>query len=404
MLTRRQLVFGLAGAAAIPAFGRAQSFLGPFHKKAPVLAAPVFVYFGTDTDKGISKGIYLSRFDPASGRLTDPVLVAATVRPTFLAMAGNASERHMYAVNSGSGAKAAVSSFAVEAKTGALKPINQVPAEGDDPCYIAVDATGHAAYIASYMGSDIASYRILPSGGLSTIVDRVDFKDPKFGPLGPNSARQNAPHPHATTVSPDNRFLLVNDLGDDRLSVFPIDPLTAKLGTPALFSNDRPGAGPRHIAFHPNGRWVYGINELDSTIDRYLWTTTSSRTAPQGLLVKTGNGITTLAADYPAAKNTAAEVAVSSDGHFVYASNRGENSLVAFAVSPADGALTFLQRIPCGGKGPRHFTLDPTGHWVLCGNQDSASVTVFRRDEATGKLGGPVQTLAIDSPMFSLFA
>ena len=130
-------------------------------------------------------------------------------------------------------------------------------------------------------------------------------------------------------------------------------------GAPALFSNDRPGCGPRHIAFHPNGRWVYSINEIDSTIDHFLWTTTSSRTDPQGLLINTGHFVKTIAPGFPAAKNTAAEVAISPDGNYLYASNRGEDTLVVFSIAPADGTLTLVQRISCGGKTPRHFTLSP---------------------------------------------
>jgi 6-phosphogluconolactonase len=279
-----------------------------------------------------------------------------------------------------------------------------VPSAGAGPCYISLDATGEAAFVANYYGSSIASYRVLPSGALSEPVERIDYKNPKFGKRGPNSARQDIPHPHSVHLSPDNRFLLVNDLGSDHISVFAIDPATARLGPPALFSNDRPGSGPRHIAFHPNGRWLYSINEIDSTLDRFLWTTTSSRTDPQGLLVNTGAPVKTIAPSFPVVKNTAAEVAISLDGNFLYASNRGEDSLVVFSIASADGALTLVQRISCGGKTPRHFTLDPSERWLLCGNQDSASITIFRRDSASGRIGGPTQTIPLDSPMFCLFA
>jgi len=243
---------------------------------------------------------------------------------------------------------------------------------------------------------------VLPDGGLSSPVERLDYKDSRFGHRGPNSARQDVPHPHSVHLSPDNRFLLVSDLGSDEISIFQVEN-GGKLGPPALFSNGRPGSGPRHIVFHPNGRWVYSINELDSTIDRFLWTSTSSRSAPQGLLINTGEVIKTIAPGFPVAKNTAAELAVSSDGNFLYASNRGEDTLVVYAIAD-EGPLTLLQRIPCGGRTPRQFALDPTGRWLLCGNQDSATVTVFRRDGGTGKLAGPVHSISLDSVMFTLFA
>jgi 6-phosphogluconolactonase len=404
MFTRRRFILTLPALAAVPRIAAAQSFLTPFHKR-PVPPQPVFVYFGTDTAKGVSKGIYLSRFDPASGLMTSPQLAAETLRPSFLALSPNTEgHRHLYAVNEANDASATVTSFLIDPANGALKPINQVTSAGAGPCYISLDATGEAAFVANYAGSSIASYRVLPNGALTEPVERIDYKDRRFGHRGPNSARQDAPHPHSVHLSPDNRFLLVNDLGSDHISVFPIDPATARLGPPALFSNNRPGSGPRHIAFHPNGRWLYSINELDSTIDRFLWTTTSSRTNPQGLLVNTGAPVKTIARDFPVAKNTAAEVAISLDGNFLYASNRGEDSLVVFRIAPDDGALTLIQRISCGGKTPRHFTLDPSERWLLCGNQDSASVTIFRRDPASGRIAGPPHSRPHPSPRLSLFA
>lgn len=403
MFTRRRFIFSLPAFAAA---AHAQRL--PFHKKPPAPPAPIFVYFGTDTNKGASKGIYRSQFNPAIGQLTQPVLAATTPRPSYLALAPlqHGGKRFIYAVNATNDATSAVTSFAQDPKTGALEQINQVPSAGAGPCYVSVDSTGKSAYVANYNGGTLASYRIEADGKLSQPVDRIDFHDAqKFGQRGPNNARQDGPHVHSATISPDNRFLLACDLGSDDIAVFDIDPETARLKTanPYLFRNERAGSGPRHVAFHPNGRWVYGICELDSTIDHYLFTTTRSTDTPLGMLVNTNFHISTLAEDFPAGKNTAAEVAVSPDGNFVYASNRGEDTLVVFAVRPKDGGLTFVQRIPCGGKTPRHFVIDSMGRWLLCGNQDSANVAVFRRDPATGKLGGPIQTVNIDSPMFSLF-
>jgi 6-phosphogluconolactonase len=403
MFTRRRFLLTLPALAAAPRLVPAQTLHLPLRRK-PLPQQPLFVYFGTDTAKGISKGSYLSRFDSSSGHLTAPVLAAATLRPSYLALATNPSgQRRIYAVNAVPDASATVTSYVADAAFGALHPINQVTSAGAGPCYISLDATGQTAYVANYFGSSIASYHVLPSGALSDPIERIDFKDRRFGHRGPNTARQDIPHPHSVHLSPDNRFLLVNDLGSDAISVFPVEP-GARLGQPALFTNDRPGCGPRHIAFHPNSRWVYSINEIDSTIDRFLWTTTSSRTDPQGLLVNTGSPVKTIARGFPVANNTAAEVAISLDGNFLYASNRGEDTLVVFSIAPADGALTLVQRISCGGKTPRHFTLDPSERWLLCGNQDSATVTVFRRDNASGRLAGPTQSLPLDSVLFSLFA
>jgi len=415
MLNRRRFLLTLPALAALPRLALddnsahaqtlPQSFTKPFHKKPPPPPPPSFVYFGTDTAKGVSRGIYMARFDSTTGHLTAPMLVAGTLRPSYLALsAPTAGHRRLYAVNAVQDDSATVTSYLVDPASGALRQINRVTSAGAGPCYVSLDATGEAAFVANYFGSTIATYRVHPDGSLSEPVERIDYKDAKFGKRGPVAARQDVPHPHSVHLSPDNRFLLVNDLGSDAISVFAVDPSTARLGPPALFSNDRAGCGPRHIAFHPNGRWVYSLNEVDSTIDHFLWTTTSSRTDPQGLLVNTGVFVKTIAPNFPAAKNTAAEVVVSPDGNFLYASNRGEDTLVVFAVASEDGALKFVQRIPCGGKMPRHFAFDPTGRWILCGNQDSATVTVFRRDGGTGRIGGPVQSVALNSVMFTLFA
>lgn len=376
-------------------------------KKAVPPLAPLRVYFGTDTNKGISKGIYQARFDSVHGQLTAPVLAAATVRPSYLAASplGVGGHRSLYAVNAIKDPGATVTTFAIDPNTGGLGQLGQVSSGGSGPAYVSVDSSGRSAFVADYYGSSVASYRVQPDGALSGPVERIDFKDKgQFGALGSNTARQDAPHPHCATVSPDNRFLLVCDLGTDHISVFQIHPETGRLSDHALFSNNRPGSGPRHVVFHPNGRWVYCINEIDSTIDHCLWTATRFADTPQGLLVNTNMPVKTIAADFAADKNTAAELAVSGDGNYLYASNRGEDTLVVFSIRARDGRLSPLQRIACGGRTPRHFTLDPTGQWLLCGNEDSGSVTVFRRDGATGRLSGPVQTMPLDSPLMTLFA
>jgi 6-phosphogluconolactonase len=401
MLTRRRFLVALPVFAAS---ARAE-IKWPIHKKKPLPPPPVRVYFGTDTAKGVSKGIYESRFDAARGQLTPPVLVASTLRPSYLAVSPPGTGRRcLYAVNAINDPAATVTSFAIDPGTGGLNQIGQVSSGGNGPAYISVDDTGHSAFVADYLGSSIASYRIQPDGTLSPPVERIDFKDhEKFGALGSNTTRQNIPHPHCTTISPDNRFLLVCDLGTDHISVFQIHPDTGQLSNHALFTNNRPGSGPRHVVFHPNGRWVYCINEIDSTIDRYLWTATRFSDTPQGMLVNTSTPVKTIAENFPAEKNTAAELAISPDGNFLYASNRGEDSLVVFTTSGKNGSLKLVQRISCGGKTPRHFALDPTAQWLLCGNQDSATVTIFRRDGASGRLTGPTQSVPLDSPLMTLF-
>lgn len=409
--TRRRFLSTVSSAAAAGALAPAETLTQTFKmphlrgKKAAPAPAPIgFVYFGTDTDKHVSKGIYRAHFNATTGQLTPADLVAQCLRPSFLDVVAVASgQRRLYAVNAVADPSATVSAYLIDPKTGALTGINQVTSAGAGPCYVSVDATGMTAFVANYVGSSIATYRVEANGALSQPIERIDFKDPKFGKRGPHP-NQDVPHPHSVHLSPDNRFLLVSDLGSDEISVFPVHTESSKLGVPALFSNARPGSGPRHIAFHPNGRWLYSVNELDSTVDQFLWSTTSSATHPQGLLVKAGPPVKTILPGFPVRRNAAAEVQVAPDGRYVYVSNRGDDSLVVFMVAPTDGALTLIQRISSGGRTPRHFTLDPTGNWILCGNQDSAHVAVFKRDPASGRMSGPTQTIPLDSVMFTLFA
>lgn len=407
MITRRRLL-GLLPAIALGLRAEAQDFLATpkfFHRREKKQAPPPqpWVYIGSDTAAGPGKGIYACRFDTVTGQLTQPILAATTFRPAFFALGPlRNGRRFLYVTNEGKDETATVTTFAVDAATGALSSVGKVPSGFAGACYISVDVTGSAAYVANFYGSGISSYRIQPDGTLSGPVEHIDFHAAAFGQQGPVTARQDAPHPHSTTISPDNRFLIVNDLGNDQIVTFALEP-DARLGEPHLSGNHRPGSGPRHVAFHPNGRWVYGITEIDSSIDQYLWIATHGH-APEALLTYTDHTVRTVEPDYHGPTNTAAEIAISANGYFLYASNRGEDSLVVFAIDPESGALTLKQRIPCGGHIPRHFTLDPTGRWLLCGNQNSSSVTVFARNEGTGLLTGPVQTLAVESPMFTLFA
>jgi 6-phosphogluconolactonase len=382
--------------------------LPSLRKKKPVVQGPALVYFGTDTSRGVSKGIYQARFDQGTGKLTQPALAAAVVRPAYLAVGTvrGGGKRILYAAAEGKDMDtSSVVSYGIDLKTGALAPMNRVSAGGVGPAYVSLDETGQCAFVADYAGGVVASFHILPDGRLSEPVERLDFHDTaRFGVVGPKTARQDGPHPHSTTLSPDDRFLLVDDLGKDSIDVFPIDPAAAHLGDMELhrFTNNHPGSGPRHVVFHPNGRWVYGINELDNTVDRFLWQTTHRAGESQAVLVDTQNPAKLLDPGFTGT-STAAELAVSPDGYYLYASNRGEDTLVVFAIDQERGGLKLVQRISCGGKTPRHFTLSPNSEWVVCGNQDSATVTIFRRDGASGKLNGPVQTVGLDSPMFTLF-
>ena len=352
MFTRRGLL------RSLPVFAAStHSMLAyPFRRRAAAPPAPLTLYIGCDTLKGSGKGIYRASFNPATGQLGEPALVAETVQPSYFAF-GPASNgrRFLYAGNETDNASSSVTTFAMDLHTGAVHEVGKVSSGFPGPCFVSVDATGRSVYVADYAGGGVASYRIQPDGTLSQPVERVNFRDTEhFGKQGPNEQRQDGPHPHCAVLSPDNRFLVVNDLGNDQTSIFSVDAVTGQLalGQTRYFNNGRPGSGPRHVVFHPNQRWLYSINELDSTIDHYLWTTNDhAGESSQALLVDARTPVKTVSPDFPkTATNTAAEIAMAPGGYFVYASNRGEDSLVVFAVDQGSGALKLTQRIACGGK------------------------------------------------------
>jgi len=351
------------------------------------------IFVGTYTnDKGsTSRGIYAFRWDADAGTLAPLGLAAPTVNPSFLTFSPN--RRHLYAVNEVDayhGEKSgSVTSFAVE--RGTLKAINTVSSGGGGPCKITVDFTGKAAFVANYDGGSAASFRVLPSGALSKAVSRFQYSG-----HGADPQRQAAPHTHCTTVSHDNRYVLVNDLGLDRISVYRLDPLTAVL-TPndPPFYEALPGSGPRSFVFHPSGKWAYSLNEIANTVDALAWDD------DRGVLTRLQN-ISTLPEGF-SGLSTAATVAVDSTGRFLYASNRGDNSVVVFAIDDREGTLKTVQHVDSGGKIPRHFALDPGNQWLLVANQESSNIVVFARNTRSGLLTPTGREYPLGSPVCIVF-
>lgn len=350
------------------------------------------VFIGTYTRK-TSHGIYAYHWLPESGELTEIGLAATTPDPSFLALSPDG--KNLYAVNEHDPApgteSGTVSAFSIQDAEGKLALLNTVPSGGTAPCNMAVDHTGRALFVANYTSGSVSSYQILGDGKLSSHVVNIHYSGHSVG------VRQQSAHTHCTTVSPDNRFLLVNDLGLDRIMVYRISPQTAEL-TPndPPFYSALPGSGPRNFTFHPNGKWAYSLNEIASTIDGLHWDT------EKGTLTRFQN-ISTLPHGF-SATNTAATVLVHPNGRFVYASNRGHDSIVVYSVDPATGALTLLQHISCEGKTPRNFILDSSGRWVLIANQDSANIVVLQCNAKTGHLASTGRQYALDSPVCIIFA
>jgi 6-phosphogluconolactonase len=347
---------------------------------------PLTVYVGTYTD-GTSRGIYRFTFDPAAGAAGEPVLAAETKNPSFLAL--HPSGRFLYAVGeigSFQGAKTgAVSAFAIDPKTGDLTLLNQQPSEGTGPCHLVVDRAGRNVLVANYGGGTVA---VLPIGTDGRLKPASSVQAHQGS--GPNKGRQEKPHAHGIYLDPAERFALAPDLGADRVFVYRFDAAKGTL-EPHGAGTLEPGSGPRHLAFHPSGTYVYVINELLSTIAVF------SYDAEKGALT-TLQTVSCLPAGFSGTSWTA-EVAVSPDGRFVYGSNRGDDSLAVFAVEASTGRLTVKGHAPIGGKYPRHFTIDPTARFILAGHQNSGTIGVLRLDPATGMpslVGSPVK---VDKPV-----
>ncbi|AOS43374.1 6-phosphogluconolactonase [Lacunisphaera limnophila] len=358
------------------------------------LATSLLIFLGTYTPAGgESRGIYSVRLDPVSGHLSEPVLVAATPNPTFLAW--HPDGRTLYALSESGTvdgkAGGALAAFRYDAATGSLSPLNTEATGGIGLAHVAVDASGRTAAVISYNGGYTAAFPLLADGRLGARTSLI----PHTGPLGPHAQRQDKPHPHSITYSPDNRFVYVCDLGLDRVFHYRLDPAAATL-TPAGTTATAPGAGPRHSKFSADGRFLYVINELNGTIGVFAAEPASGALTPV-------QAIGTLPADFTGT-SICAEIRLSPDGRFVYGSNRGHDSLVVFARDAAAGTLTLVEIVPTGGKHPRNFNLSPDGRWLVCGNRDSNNVTVFAVNPASGRLTRTAQTLSAPQAVCVLFA
>ncbi len=340
------------------------------------------------------EGVYRARWNGATGEMGVPELAVATPRPSYLALHPRLPV--LYACNEREGEAAGVSAFGIERQHGALRPLGRQPTQGDDPCFVSADRTGKVLFTANYGGGSLSVFP-LNAAGVPGALDELFScaKSGVCGSLGPVRDRQNAPHLHCATVSPGNRAVLACDLGDDALLVFPLHLGGEKPLGEAVRVAARAGSGPRHVAFHPDGHLFYCIHELDCTADAYTWNgvPADTRLVADSVLQLAGPS------GDPAKPNTGAELAVSRDGRFLYASTRGNDQLTVARIEPADHSrLKIVQQLPCGGGKPRFFALDPSEKWLLCANQDGSTVTVFARDAGTGQLT-PHGSQTAPSPM-----
>jgi 6-phosphogluconolactonase len=332
-----------------------------------------WVFVGTYTN-GKSKGIYRMVFDPASGKLSEPTLAAEASNPSFLAI--HPTGKYLYAVNEGpgSGKGGGITSYALDTKTGSLTKLNQESTVGDGPCHLVVDATGKNALVANYGGGSVAVLPIGPDGKLGPASDFIQHVGKVFDPR-----RQGTPHAHSINLDKENRFAVVADLGLDRVFVYKFDPIRGKLtpnDPPSTKVKDR--SGPRHFAFHPDGKHAYVINEIDCTVTAFDYdadhgTLTALQTVPT-------MPIPVLS------RHSTAEVVVHPSGRFLYGSNRGHDSLAVYSIEPGTGRLKLVENESTQGKTPRNFAVDPTGSYVLAENMGSDTIVVFKVDHETGAL------------------
>jgi 6-phosphogluconolactonase len=347
-------------------------------------------YVGTYTEEGSkSKGIYAYRYDGATGEITPLGLAAATTNPSFVAMSPNG--KFLYAVNEVGNYKGpnsgGVSAFSIDHATGKLTFLNEVASRGADPCYISVDRTGKFVLVANYTGGSVAVFPVLPDGKLGEASAFVQHTG-----HGPNTERQEGPHAHSIDLSSDNRFAMVDDLGLDEVLVYKFD---SSKGT--LTPNDPPfvkveaGTGPRHFALGLSGKFAYVVAEMGHSV------TVFSNDGASGRL-QVLQTISTLPADFKG-RNDDAEVVVHPSGKFLYASNRGDDSIVIYAIDGSKGTLTQVGRVPTGGKEPRNFEIDPAGKFLFAENQKSDNIVVFRIDEKTGGLTATGKVLEVASPV-----
>lgn len=346
------------------------------------------LYVGTYTDDGRAEGVYLTRLDPTLGELRYLGQANAGKNPSFLAIHPNG--RTLYAVNEVTeydGKPAgAVTALAI-GEGGALTKLNERSSMGGAPCYVTSDRSGRVLLIANYMGGNVA---VLPIGKDGTVGDASHVAAHRG--TGPNTERQEAAHAHCILADPSNRFALAADLGADRVFVYELD---AERGSMRRVEDAdavmKPGAGPRHLTFHPRLPVVYVANELDSTVTTLRFDRETGKLS----IVDTRSTLPTgwSGANFPA------DIHLSRDARSLYLSNRGHNSIAVYTVADRTGALALEQVVSTEGDWPRNFTIDPSGRWLVVANQRSGNIVVLSRDAKTGRLGRTGNRLSLPSPV-----
>lgn len=357
---------------------------------APAAAPAVYwVYVGTYTGGARGRGIYLMEFDALTGKLSAPRLAAASSDPSFLAIHPN--REFLYAVNESGRIlghnDGGVSAFAIDPNKGTLELLNQQLPAGSGPAHLVVDRQGLNVLVANYGSGSVGVLPIARDGRLKPATTKIQHAG-----HGADPGRQSGPHAHSINLDASNRFAVAADLGLDKVLVYAYDPARGLLkphDPPA--AKVAPASGPRHFAFHPEGRFGYVINEMANTVTAFAYD------ADNGILTEIQT-ISTLPEGFKGESYTA-EVQVHPTGRYLYGSNRRHDSIAAFSIDPSSGKLTLIGITPTQGKNPRNFAIDPTGAFLLAENQDSDSIVVFRIDPQTGALTPTGQTVRVSKPV-----
>lgn len=348
------------------------------------------LYVGTYSERR-SKGIYGYRFDSVSGQLHPLGLAAEATHPSFLV--ANSRRRLVYSVsetgNSAGEASGSLCAYKAEAETGKLSLLNQVPSGGTSPCYVSLDRTARYVFGANFRGENVAVFPIKEDGGLEAPATIVQHRGSSV------HARQKGPHPHSILTSPDNRFAIAADLGMDQLVVYRFDAGKGSiLPEESRSISMHPGSGPRHFAFHPNGRFVYVINEIASTLAVFSYDTAAGK-------LELLQSISTLPEDF-FGENDAADLLIDQSGRFLYASNRGHDSIAIFLIDK-DGTLRLEGHIFSEGRTPYNLAIDPKGEHLLVANKNSDKIVVFRINRSAGVGLVRVEQMFAPSPVSFVF-
>ena len=339
-----------------------------------------FIYIGTYSVRG-SEGIYVFEFDRTKGSFKQVQTISNLKSPSFLTFSPDG--KFLYSV--GESTIGAVGSFSIDPETGMLTFVNQQSSEDSGSCHISIDHAGKFAFVSNYGGGSLTVLPIEHNGSLRAASDIIHHQGSSI-----NKERQDKPHVHSAYVSPDNRFIIVSDLGTDKIYSYELDRSTGKM-KPAINVSVTPGSGPRHLVFHPDGKHIYSVEEISSTVGVLSYEKTT------GTIKIIKDTVRSLPGSFTA-YNKSADIHTDPKGKFLYMSNRGMDAISIFSIL-ADGTIKLIGQQESMGKTPRNFLVDPKGEFMFVANQDSDNIAIFRIDQTTGMLAYTGNQVKVPAPV-----